>query len=89
MDSEDLLGMVRLPPLSVPLICCNCTLKRTGKRDYIFLANKWGFVAMTGDRIIDGSPRHAGAAVDASLKRLGVDDIDIYLHVRFSLLAEM
>jgi aryl-alcohol dehydrogenase-like predicted oxidoreductase len=45
---------------------------------------------MTGDRIIDGSPRHAGAAVDASLKRLGVDYIDlIYLHVRFSLLAEM
>ena len=89
MDSEDLLGMVCLSPLSAPLICCNCRFKRTGKRDNIFLANKWGFVAMTGDRIIDGLPRHAGDAVDASLKRLGVDDIDIYLHVRFSLLAEM
>ncbi|KAJ7489023.1 NADP-dependent oxidoreductase domain-containing protein [Mycena latifolia] len=66
MDSEDLIGK---------------WFKRTGKRDEIFLATKFGFVAMTGDRVIDGSPEYARRSVEKSLKRLGVDCIDLfYLH---------
>ncbi|KAJ7687733.1 Aldo/keto reductase [Mycena rosella] len=62
MDSEDLIGK---------------WFKRTGKRDDIFLATKFGFVAMTG-RVIDGSPEYARLSVEKSLKRLGVDSIDLY-----------
>ncbi|KAJ7922672.1 NADP-dependent oxidoreductase domain-containing protein [Mycena leptocephala] len=61
-DSEELLGK---------------WFKRTGKRDEIFLATKFGFVAMTG-RVIDGSPEYARKAVEKSLKRLGVECIDLY-----------
>ncbi|KAJ6598148.1 NADP-dependent oxidoreductase domain-containing protein [Mycena vulgaris] len=62
-DSEDLLGK---------------WFKRTGKRDDIFLATKFGFIGMTGDNIIDGSPEYARLSVEKSLKRLGVDCIDLY-----------
>ncbi|KAJ7191209.1 NADP-dependent oxidoreductase domain-containing protein [Mycena pura] len=52
--------------------------KRTGKRSDIFLATKFGF---THDLTIDGSPTHVRAAAASSLKRLGVDTIDLfYLH---------
>ncbi|KAJ6557146.1 Aldo/keto reductase [Mycena sp. CBHHK59/15] len=55
--------------------------KRTGKRDEIFLASKFGFIAFTG-RVIDGTPEYARKAVEKSLQRLGVDCIDLYyLHV--------
>jgi len=50
-----------------------------GRRDRIFLATKFGFVAEPdGGRGIDGSPAHVRAACDASLRRLGVDSIDLY-----------
>ncbi|KAJ7149636.1 Aldo keto reductase [Mycena filopes] len=49
--------------------------KRTGKRADIFLATKFGFMP---DRSIDGSPENVHAAVAASLKKLGVDTIDLY-----------
>jgi aryl-alcohol dehydrogenase-like predicted oxidoreductase len=50
-----------------------------GKRDRVFLATKFGFVAdAAGERAIDGSPEHVRAACDASLERLGVDTIDLY-----------
>ncbi|KAJ7182956.1 NADP-dependent oxidoreductase domain-containing protein [Mycena crocata] len=62
-DSEELLGK---------------WFKRTGKRDEIFLASKFGFVGYTGDDIINGSPEYARTAVEKSLKRLGVDCIDLY-----------
>jgi aryl-alcohol dehydrogenase-like predicted oxidoreductase len=51
-----------------------------GRRDEVFLATKFGFVddAATGERTIDGSPDHVREACDASLRRLGVNVIDLY-----------
>ena len=47
-------------------------------RDEVVIASKFGFAP---DRSRDGSPGNARAAVDASLRRLGVDCIDLwYLH---------
>jgi aryl-alcohol dehydrogenase-like predicted oxidoreductase len=55
--------------------------KRTGKREDIFLATKFGFKA---DLSVDGSPEYMRQAVAASLAKLGVESIDLYyLHVRF------
>ncbi len=50
------------------------------RRDEVFLATKFGFVdeAGTGTRRIDGSADHVRAACDASLRRLGVQTIDLY-----------
>ncbi|KAJ6564527.1 NADP-dependent oxidoreductase domain-containing protein [Mycena capillaripes] len=62
-DSEELLGK---------------WFKRTGKRNDIFLASKFGFIGMTGPRVIDGSPEYARKALEKSLTRLGVDCIDLY-----------
>jgi aryl-alcohol dehydrogenase-like predicted oxidoreductase len=55
-----------------------------GRRDEVVLATKFGFVL--GERggmpiAVDGSPGHAREAIDSSLRRLGVDHVDIwYLH---------
>ncbi|KAJ7206318.1 Aldo/keto reductase [Mycena pura] len=57
---------------------------RTGKRADIFLATKFGFMP---DSSINGTPEHAREAVESSLKRLGIDSIDLlYLHVRHALI---
>ncbi|KZS97315.1 Aldo/keto reductase [Sistotremastrum niveocremeum HHB9708] len=48
--------------------------KRTGKRDQIFLATKFGF---TGQGIRGDSP-YVRQAFEKSVKRLGVDVIDLY-----------
>ncbi|TDL24464.1 Aldo/keto reductase [Rickenella mellea] len=48
--------------------------KRTGLRDKIFLASKFGF---TGSGI-NGSAAYTRQAVESSLKKLGVDHIDLY-----------
>ncbi|SCL70951.1 Predicted oxidoreductase [Micromonospora citrea] len=56
----------------------------SGLRDTVFLATKAGLVVddMRARSLRrDGSPEHLRAAVDASLKRLGTDHIDLwYLH---------
>jgi len=56
----------------------------TGIRDTVFLATKAGLVVddiRAKGMHRDGSPAHLHAAVDASLKRLGTDHIDLwYLH---------
>lgn len=56
----------------------------TGIRDAVFLATKAGLVVdnlRAKGMHRDGSPAHLRAAVDASLKRLGADHIDLwYLH---------
>jgi aryl-alcohol dehydrogenase-like predicted oxidoreductase len=51
-----------------------------GRRDQAILATKLGIVA-TGDpnvRRLDGSPEYVRGACEASLRRLGVDVIDLY-----------
>ncbi len=46
-----------------------------GLREKVILATKCGFVSLGK---VDGSPQHIKKACDASLKRLGVDVIDLY-----------
>ncbi|GAQ09952.1 aldo-keto reductase yakc [NADP(+)] [Aspergillus lentulus] len=52
--------------------------RRTGKRDQIFLATKFGFVQGGKPHEINSSAEYCKKACDASLKRLGVDSIDLY-----------
>jgi aryl-alcohol dehydrogenase-like predicted oxidoreductase len=53
-----------------------------GRRDRVVLATKFSFVR-DGDRTrIDGRPEHVRSACDASLRRLGVDHIDLYYQHR-------
>lgn len=60
--------------------------KKTGNRGKIFLASKFGFVLNEGyhdafqpkETHIDGSPEYVKKACEASLKRLGIDCIDLY-----------
>ncbi|MFI5730957.1 aldo/keto reductase [Kribbella sp. NPDC051587] len=58
----------------------------TGRRDEVVLATKFGFRPQTGSSMpnnVDGSPAYAVEALDASLRRLGVDHVDLwYLHRR-------
>jgi aryl-alcohol dehydrogenase-like predicted oxidoreductase len=56
-----------------------------GRRDQVFLATKFGIVRDPNDkmvRAIDGKPDYVKQACDASLKRLGVDVIDLYYQHR-------
>lgn len=51
------------------------------RRAEVFLATKFGFVrdpANPQARVVNGRPDHVRAACDASLRRLGVDSIDLY-----------
>jgi aryl-alcohol dehydrogenase-like predicted oxidoreductase len=53
------------------------------RRDAVQLATKFGNVIDDdGNRGIDGSPEHVRRACDASLRRLGVDVIDLYYQHR-------
>lgn len=50
-----------------------------GRRAQVVLATKCGFVWTDNEEArIDGSPQHIRAACDASLRRLGVEVIDLY-----------
>src|SRR5262245_19557455 len=52
-----------------------------GKRDQVFLATKFGIVRDANDpavRGVDGRPEYARKAIEGSLKRLGVETIDLY-----------
>ena len=55
-----------------------------GRRDGVVLATKFGQVrsADGGGNLVDGSAAYARRACDASLKRLGVDTIDLYYQHR-------
>src|SRR4051794_23404439 len=58
-------------------------LDELGVRDRVFLATKGGHVRSDGgDWGTDSSPDHLKDAVDASLRRLGVDQIDLWQHHR-------
>jgi len=54
-----------------------------GRRDGLVIATKFGF-RFEGDRItgIDGSPENARRACEGSLKRLGIETIDLYYQHR-------
>lgn len=55
-----------------------------GKRDKIFLATKFGIVRSNDPlfRAINGKPEYVKTCCDASLKRLGIDYIDLYYQHR-------
>ena len=56
-----------------------------GKRDQFFIASKFGFVrdsSNPGARGLDGRPEYIRQAVEGSLKRLGLDTIDLYYQHR-------
>lgn len=49
------------------------------RRDAVVVATKFGSVARPdGSRVVDGTPRYARQACEASLRRLGVEHIDLY-----------
>ena len=52
-------------------------LKRTGKRDSVFLATKFGFV-FEPDRPVNGDPEYVIRSANKSLEKLGVSCIDLY-----------
>jgi len=50
-----------------------------GRRGEVVLATKFGIVTVEGGgRGVNGTPEHVRACCDASLRRLGVDTIDLY-----------
>jgi len=49
-----------------------------GRRDEVLLASKGGMALVGGVKVIDGRPDTLRAQVDDSLRRLGVDHIDLY-----------
>lgn len=49
-----------------------------GRRDEAFLATKCGLVAGESGMGRDGRPEHVRAAIDASLRRLGTDRVDLW-----------
>ena len=56
-----------------------------GRRDEFEIATKFGFVInpdQPSDRTVDGRPENARRACDGSLKRLGIDHIDLYYQHR-------
>ncbi len=60
-----------------------CFLAERGWRDRIVLATKFGFVRKDGKAVvISGSPEYVRSSCDASLARLGFEQIDLYYQHR-------
>ena len=53
-----------------------------GRRSAVVLATKFGNLGGRGGKIAEGRPEYVATACDASLKRLGVDTIDLYYQHR-------
>lgn len=56
-----------------------------GKRDLVFLASKFGIVRdpqHPGGRGVNGRPEYIRASIDGTLKRLGIDTLDLYYQHR-------
>ncbi len=56
-----------------------------GKREQVFLASKFGIVrdpAQPTSRGVNGRPEYVRAAIDGTLRRLGVDTLDLYYQHR-------
>ncbi|KAH8659945.1 NADP-dependent oxidoreductase domain-containing protein [Xylariales sp. PMI_506] len=62
-DSEDVIGK---------------WFSRTGKRNDVFIATKFGLVHKDGETGINSTPEYAKTACESSLKRLSVESIDLY-----------
>ncbi len=55
--------------------------KKTGKRNGVFLATKFGFAHGIKDKFVHAPPEYVPKALEKSLARLGVESIDLwYLH---------
>ena len=54
------------------------------RRDQVVLATKFGVVRGPGARGLNGTPEYVKQAAEASLKRLGVDHIDLYYPVSYT-----
>jgi aryl-alcohol dehydrogenase-like predicted oxidoreductase len=52
--------------------------KRTGKRDDIFIATKFGLRVEGGAIVGESTPEYAKACCERSLKRLDIETIDLY-----------
>src|SRR5687768_8195219 len=50
-----------------------------GRREDIMLATKFGLVFTDRRIAVDGSPAHVRRSIEASLRRLGVDEVDLYI----------
>jgi len=77
LDTSDVYG-----PLTNEELVGRAIAKR---RDEVFLATKFGFKTDTGGSpfgAVDGRPEYVRAACDGSLRRLGVDHIDLYYQHR-------
>jgi aryl-alcohol dehydrogenase-like predicted oxidoreductase len=55
---------------------------RDGHRDRVVIATKFGLISHTGRDGVDSSPANIRPAVEGSLRRLGVDHIDLYYQHR-------
>jgi len=53
-----------------------------GRRGDLVLATKFGNLGGRGGKVADGRPEYVASACEASLKRLGVDTIDLYYQHR-------
>ncbi|MCK6189149.1 aldo/keto reductase [Pseudomonas sp. EYE_354] len=56
-----------------------------GKRDRVFLASKFGIVRDTANpalRGVNGRPEYIRTSIDGTLKRLGIDTLDLYYQHR-------
>ena len=53
-----------------------------GRRDQVVLATKFGVISHTGRNRLDSSPASIRVAVEGSLKRLGIDYIDLFYQHR-------
>lgn len=53
-----------------------------GRRDKVVLATKFGQVKTAGGQGVNGRPQYVAEACDASLRRLGVEVIDVYYQHR-------
>jgi aryl-alcohol dehydrogenase-like predicted oxidoreductase len=53
-----------------------------GRRSHVFLATKFGNLGGRGGKFADGRPEFVLSSCDASLKRLGVEVIDLYYQHR-------
>jgi aryl-alcohol dehydrogenase-like predicted oxidoreductase len=54
----------------------------SGRRDEVVIATKTGMRTGPEGRYVDGSPVYLREAIDASLRRLGVDAVDLYYLAR-------